>query len=72
LTQEKSSGRTQVSGQGADIGSMEATHIQDLAGTISEQALAIKEDRVIGPKSAAVKRLKNNIETLEAWIGMLG
>jgi hypothetical protein len=47
---------------------MTPTPITQLAGTIAAQADAIAEGTVIGPLPAAVKRIAENVETLQAWV----
>lgn len=39
----------------------------ELAQAIAQQAQAIADGTVQGPVFAAVRRLKANVETLEAW-----
>lgn len=43
--------------------------VQDLAETIEAQANAIATGRVVGPRFAAVLRLRDNVNTLADWIG---
>lgn len=49
---------------------MKATdeQIRELAGAIAAQATAIEEGRVNGPLRAAVKRVRDNADTLLAWM----
>lgn len=47
---------------------VDTSHITQLAGTIAAQAEAIEHGTVIGPMSAAVKRLAGNVDTLKAWV----
>lgn len=42
--------------------------IRQLAGTIAGQADAIDNGTVIGPLSAAVARLAENVDTLRHWV----
>lgn len=42
--------------------------ISELAAAISVQAQAIADDKVVGPISAAVRRLEANVSTLRAWV----
>lgn len=42
--------------------------IIDLAGTIADQADAIHNGTVIGPREGAVLRIQGNVETLLAWV----
>jgi hypothetical protein len=41
--------------------------IRELADTIAAQAQAIADGAVTGPLFAAVRRLRSNVDTLEAW-----
>lgn len=43
--------------------------ITDLAHTIAAQAEALAALSVVGPRYAAIKRLKNNVDTLATWVG---
>lgn len=43
--------------------------IQELASAIAEQASAIADGTLTGPRYAAVRRLINNVDTLRAWVG---
>jgi hypothetical protein len=45
--------------------------ITELANAISNQAQALAEGRIKGPRSryAAIKRMQNNLDTLAQWVG---
>ncbi|WP_329782043.1 hypothetical protein [[Mycobacterium] crassicus] len=42
--------------------------MRELAETIEAQANAIATDRVVGPRFAAVLRLRDNVDTLASWV----
>lgn len=42
--------------------------VQELAETIEAQANAIATGRVVGPRYAAVLRLRDNVDTLAKWV----
>ncbi|MDM3929274.1 MULTISPECIES: hypothetical protein [Mycobacterium avium complex (MAC)] len=42
--------------------------MQELAETIEAQANAIATGRVVGPRFAAVLRLRANVDTLASWV----
>lgn len=41
----------------------------ELANTCAAHAAAIADGSVVGPQYAAVRRLRNNVDTLIAWGG---
>jgi hypothetical protein len=43
--------------------------ITELANAISNQAQALAEGRLKGPRYAAIKRMQNNLDTLAQWVG---
>lgn len=43
--------------------------IRELAATLADQAQAIADDTIVGPRFAAIKRLQDNVDTLAAWVG---
>jgi hypothetical protein len=47
---------------------MTPTPISQLAGTIAAQADAIEQGAVIGPLPDAVRRIAENVQTLQAWV----
>jgi hypothetical protein len=46
--------------------------IRELAGTIADQAQAIKDGTLTGPLYAHARLIRNNAETLAAWAATLG
>ncbi|PBA68984.1 hypothetical protein CKJ76_25200 [Mycobacterium avium] len=44
------------------------SQVQELAETIEAQANAIATGRVVGPRFAAVLRLRANVDTLASWV----
>jgi hypothetical protein len=44
------------------------THIADLANTIAGQAEAIRDGRTSARPASAVKLMRHNVETLQAWL----
>ena len=45
-----------------------ANQVEELARVIADQAAAIADGAVVGPQYAAVLRLRENVDTLAAWV----